>query len=168
MAAITLQGNPLNTCGELPAVGSTAPNSSLIKGDLTEATISSWSGKKILNIFPSVDTPVCATSVRTFHEQAANLDGVTVINVSQDLPFAQKRFCGSEGIENATNASGFRTTFADDFGVRITNGALAGLCARAIVVVDENNRVLHSELVPEIAQEPNYAAAFNACKVAAR
>jgi thiol peroxidase len=140
----------------------------LIKPDLTEAPISSWPGKKILNIFPSIDTPVCAASVRTFHERAAQYDGVTVINVSKDLPFAQKRFCASEGIENAANASCFRSSFADDFGVRITGGALTGLCARAVVVVDEHNQVLHSELVPEISHEPNYEAALSACKVAAR
>lgn len=167
MATITLKGNPCQTSGNLPAKGAPAPDSLLIKTDLSEAKVSAWAGKKILNIFPSIDTPVCATSVRKFHENAAKLTGVTVINVSVDLPFAQKRFCGAEGIENATIASAFRTTFAKDYGVSITSGPLTGLCARAIVVLDEKNRVLHAELVPEIAQEPNYEAAMNACKVRA-
>ena len=167
MASITLQGNEFNTCGELPAVGSKAPNSDLIRDDLSDAMVTAWFGKKILNIFPSIDTPTCATAVRTFHEKAAHLADVTVNNISYDLPFAQKRFCGSEGIENALNASCWRTSFAEDFGVRIIDGPLEGLCARAIVVVDENNKVLHTELVPEIADEPNYEAALNACKVSA-
>ena len=137
-------------------------------GAISRATssseVSGFQGKKILNIFPSIDTPVCATSVRTFHERAGSMKGVTVINISADLPFAQKRFCGAEGIENATCASTFRSSFGKDYGVEITDGPLKGLLARAIVVLDATNKVVHSELVPEIAQEPNYDAALKAAK----
>jgi thiol peroxidase len=164
MAKITLKGNPINTSGTLPAAGKAAPDSTLLKADLSESKVSGFQGKKILNIFPSIDTPVCATSVRTFHERAGSMKGVTVINISADLPFAQKRFCGAEGIENATCASTFRSSFGKDYGVEITDGPLKGLMARAIVVLDATNKVVHSELVPEIAQEPNYDAALNAAK----
>lgn len=161
MATITLKGNPLHTSGDLPSVGSTAPDFTLVKTDLSEAKLSSYKGKKILNIFPSVDTPVCAMSVRKFHERAAKIEGVTVLNISADLPFAHKRFCASEGIANAEGLSTFRSgEFAERYGVRMTDGPFTGLLARAVVVVDESNRVVHAELVPEIAQEPNYDAAL--------
>lgn len=162
MATITLKGNAIATAGSLPAVGSTAPDFSLVRNDLSEATLETFAGKKkILSIFPSVDTPVCAASVRAFNEKAAGLDAV-ILNISADLPFAQKRFCGAEGIENCETLSSFRSSFADDYGVVITDPPLNGLCSRAIVVLDENNKVVYAEQVPEIAQEPNYDAAIAA------
>jgi len=159
MATITLKGNPIRTSGELPAQGSAAPDFSLLKGDLSRASLSSFPGKKVLNIFPSIDTPVCQTSVRKFNKIAAD-KGVTVLNISEDLPFAQKRFCGAEGIDKCESLSAFRTSFGKDYGVEISEGPFAGLTARAVVVLDENNKVIHAELVPEIAQEPNYDAAI--------
>lgn len=162
MAQITLRGNPLNTVGELPAVGSKAPGFTLIGTDLGEITDQQYRGKSVLlNIFPSIDTPVCATSVRTFNERAAS-SGATVLCVSKDLPFAQKRFCGAEGIENVITASAFRSSFGEDYGVTIADGPMAGLLARAIVVINANGEVAYTELVPEIGQEPNYDAALNA------
>lgn len=163
MATVTLRGNPLQTSGELPAVGSPAPSFSLVGGNLSEVTSESLAGKKVvLNIFPSLDTAVCATSVRTFNERAAGLDNTVVLCVSQDLPFAASRFCGAEGIENVTTGSAFRSDFAEAYGVRLEDGPLAGLTARAVVVIDENGTVVHTELVPEIAQEPDYDAALGA------
>jgi thioredoxin-dependent peroxiredoxin len=160
MAQITLRGNQINTSGELPAVGSPAPAFTLTGTDLGEVSSSQFSGV-VLNIFPSVDTPVCATSVRTFNERAAG-GGVAVLNVSNDLPFAQKRFCGAEGIENVTTASAFRDKFGEDYGVTIVDGPMAGLLARAIVVIGADGNVVYTELVPEIAQEPDYDAALAA------
>jgi thiol peroxidase len=162
MATITFKGNPIHTSGELPAVGSTAPDFSLVKTNLAEAKLSSYQGKKILNIFPSIDTPVCATSLRKFHEQAAKLSGVTVLNISADLPFAYTRFCAAEGIANAEGLSTFRSDFAAQYGVKMVDGPLAGLLSRAVLVLDERNKVIHAEQVPEIAQEPNYGAALAA------
>lgn len=163
MATVTLRGNPINVAGELPAVGSKAPGFSLIGKDLAPLTDGSLSGKKVvLNIFPSIDTPTCATSVRTFNERAAGRDDAVVLCISEDLPFAQNRFCGAEGIENCMTASGFRNDFADAYGVRMSDGPLAGLMARAVVVLDADGTVVHTELVPEIAQEPNYDAALGA------
>lgn len=162
MAQITLRGNPINTVGELPAVGSKAPGFSLVGGDLAAVTSEQFAGKPVvLNIFPSIDTPVCATSVRTFNERAAGA-GATVVNVSKDLPFAQARFCGAEGIENVKTASAFRDSFGEDYGVTLTDGPMAGLLARAIVVIGADGNVAYTELVPEIAQEPNYDAALAA------
>ena len=163
MAQITLGGNPINTVGELPAVGSPAPGFTLTGTDMGAVTNDQFSGKPLLlNIFPSVDTPVCATSVRTFNERAA-ATGVAVLCVSNDLPFAQKRFCGAEGIENVTTASGFRdSSFGTDFGITMADGAFAGLLGRAVVVVGADGNVVYSELVSEIAQEPNYDAALAA------
>lgn len=162
MAQITLGGNPINTVGELPAVGSPAPGFSLTGNDMSAVTDEQFSGKPLLlNIFPSVDTPVCAASVRTFNERAA-ATGVTVLCVSNDLPFAQKRFCGAEDIENVTTASGFRDSFGADYGVTIADGPFAGLLGRAVVVIGADGNVTYSELVPEIAQEPNYDAALAA------
>ncbi len=160
MATITLKGNPIHTSGNLPAVGSRAPDFTLVKTDLSEATLASYPGKKVLNVFPSLDTSVCAMSVRTFNERAGERPGVRVLNVSADLPFAHKRFCTAEGIANVENLSAFRSSFADDYGLRITDGPLEGLCSRAVLVLDEQNRVLYAEQVPEIAQEPDYGAAL--------
>jgi thioredoxin-dependent peroxiredoxin len=164
MAQTALRGNPVNTSGELPAVGAAAPAFTLTKKDLSSISSADLAGQNVvLNIFPSIDTATCATSVRTFNEKAAGLGNTTVLCVSADLPFAQGRFCGAEGIENVTTASTFKNPeFLTDFGVGMVDGPLAGLCARAVVVVDGSGQVLHHELVPEIAQEPDYDAALGA------
>jgi thiol peroxidase len=162
MATITFKGNTIHTSGSLPGVGSKAPDISLTKGDLSEAPISSFPGKKVLNIFPSIDTGICAKSVRTFNEKAAGREGVSVLNISMDLPFAMKRFCVAERIEGAVTLSAFRSTFPTDYGLRIEEGGFRNLCARAVVVLGADNTVLYTELVPEIAQEPNYDAALAA------
>ena len=160
MAQITLRGNPIHTVGELPAVGSPAPAFHLTGSDLGPVSSELFSGKPVvLNIFPSVDTPVCATSVLTFNERAAR-GGMSVVCVSKDLPFALSRFCGAEGIENVKTASAFRDSFGEDYGVTITDGPMAGLLARAIVVIGADGKVAYTELVPEIAQEPDYDAAL--------
>lgn len=161
MAQTALRGNPVNTSGDLPAVGSAAPAFSLTKGDLSPLSSGDLAGQNVvLNIFPSVDTPTCATSVRTFNERAAEMDNTTVVCVSADLPFAQGRFCGAEGIENVTTASTFKNAeFLADYGVGMVDGPLEGLCARAVVVIDSAGNVVHNELVGEIADEPNYDAA---------
>ena len=162
MAQITLRGNPINTVGELPSVGSPAPAFTLTGTDLGEVTSEQFRGKSVvLNIFPSVDTPVCGTSVRTFNERAA-AGGATVVCVSNDLPFAQKRFCGAEGIENVTTGSAFRDSFGADYGITIADGPMAGLLGRAVVVVGSDGNVAYTELVPEIGQEPDYDAALAA------
>jgi thioredoxin-dependent peroxiredoxin len=162
MAQITMRGNPINTSGELPAVGTPAPDFTLTGTDLGSVSSDQFRGKPVLlNVFPSVDTPVCATSVRTFNERAADT-GFSVLCVSNDLPFAQKRFCGAEDIENVTTASAFRDSFGTDYGVTITDGPFAGLLARAVVVIGADGNVVYSELVPEIATEPNYDAALAA------
>ena len=161
MAEITLGGNAVHTSGELPQKGAKAPAFELIKSDLAPVSSDDLSGQRVvLNIFPSIDTAVCASSVRTFNERAADLDDTTVVCVSADLPFAAARFCGAEGIENVVTGSTFRSSFLDDYGVRMTDGKLAGVAARAVVVLDGDGTVLHSELVPEIAQEPDYDAAI--------
>ena len=163
MAEITLRGNPIHTVGELPAVGAPAPAFKLTGGSLNDVTLDDFAGKTlILNIFPSVDTGVCAASVRAFNQHAAGRDDAAVLNVSADLPFAQARFCGAEGIENVTSASVFRSSFGDDYGVAISDGPMAGLMSRAVVVVDPSGTVTYTEQVPEIAQEPNYDAALAA------
>ena len=162
-----MRGNPINTAGELPAVGSPAPAFALTGGDLQPVSSEQFHGKSVLlNIFPSVDTPVCATSVRTFNERAA-AGGLSVLCVSKDLPFAQGRFCGAESIENVKTASAFRDSFGDDYGVTIVDGPFAGLLARAVVVIDADGNVAYSELVPEIANEPNYDAALAALSASA-
>jgi thioredoxin-dependent peroxiredoxin len=161
MATITLKGNPIHTSGELPAKGSAAPDFTLTKSDLSRVNLQSFPGKKVLNIFPSVDTPVCATSVRKFNEHVSQ-KGITVLNISEDLPFAHTRFCAAEGLKQVEALSAFRSSFAKDYGVEITDGPLAGLAARSVVVLDESNKVVYTELVPEIAQEPNYDAAIAA------
>lgn len=161
MATVTLGGNPNETVGDLPAVGSQAPKYSLVQGDLSDLTSDSLEGKRvILNIFPSIDTPTCATSVRTFNQKAAALDNTLVVCIAADLPFAMTRFCGAEGIENVKVGSTFRSTFGTDYGVTLTSGPLTGLLSRAVVVVDETGKVLHAEQVAEIADEPNYDAAL--------
>ena len=163
MATVTLKGNPFNTNGTLPASGTSAPNFNLVKTDLSEVSTSSLAGKRIvLNIFPSVDTPTCAQSVRTFNAQASALDNTVVVCASHDLPFALARFCGAEGLNNVIPASAFRSNFAADFGVKMVDGPLAGLTARAVVVLGTDGKVLHTELVSEIANEPNYDAALKA------
>jgi thiol peroxidase len=161
MAKITLKGNPVNTTGELPKIGTTAPEFKLTKLDLSEINLGSFAGKKkVLNIFPSIDTGTCALSVKHFNKDAANVKNTVVINVSADLPFAQKRFCGAEGITNAETLSSFRSTFAKDYGLQLQDGPLAGLCSRAVIVLDENNKVLYTEQVADIVNEPNYDAAM--------
>ena len=167
MAQITMRGNPINTVGELPAVGSSAPAFTLTGSDLSPVSSEQFHDKPVLlNIFPSVDTPVCATSVRTFNERAA-AGGVSVLCVSNDLPFAQARFCGAEGIENVKSASAFRDSFGQDYGVTIADGPFAGLLARAVVVIGADGNVTYAELVPEIANEPNYDAALAALSASA-
>ena len=161
MATVTLKGNPFHTNGDLPATGSKAPAFSLVKTDLSEVSASSLAGKRIvLNIFPSVDTPTCAQSVRTFNAQASSLNNTVVVCASQDLPFALARFCGAEGLNNVIPASAFRSSFGADYGVKLVDGPLAGLTARAVVVLDTDGKVLHTELVSEVAHEPNYDAAL--------
>ena len=163
MAEVTLGGNPVHTSGELPAIGSAAPAFTLVGSDLGSVSNADFEGKNVvLNIFPSIDTPTCATSVRTFNERAAGLDDTAVLCVSADLPFAMGRFCGAEGIENVSTASTFRSSFGSDFGVTLADGPLAGVLARAVVVVGADGTVKHAELVPEIAHEPDYDAALGA------
>ena len=164
MATVTLKGNPVEVAGTLPAKGGAAPALQLTNGDLADVSLENFSGKrKILNIFPSVDTPTCATSVRQFNTKASQLKNTVVLCISADLPFAQSRFCGAEGLDNVQTLSTMRgREFMKDYGVAIESGPIAGLTARAVVVLDENNRVLHSELVSEIKNEPNYDAALAA------
>jgi thiol peroxidase len=162
MALITLKGNPINTIGDLPSVGSDAPSFAAVKTDLAECTLAELAGKKVvLNIFPSIDTGVCAASTRRFNKEAGSLENTTVVCVSADLPFALDRFCGAEGLENVVPVSTFRNPeFGTDYGVKIIDGPLAGLLSRAVVVIDEAGKVIYAEQVPEIAQEPNYEAAM--------
>ena len=162
MAQVTRRGSPVQISGELPKVGSKAPAFKLVGGDLSDVTLETFAGKrKVLNIFPSVDTPTCATSVRKFNAQANDLNNPVVLCISADLPFAQARFCGAEGLENVKNLSTMRgADFMQAYGVAIADGPMVGLTTRAVVVLDENDNVLHSELVPEIGQEPNYEAAL--------
>jgi thioredoxin-dependent peroxiredoxin len=164
MARITLKGKPITTCGTLPVKGSKAPDFTLTKADLSDVSLSSLAGKKIvLNIFPSIDTSVCAMSVRRFNAEAGKLENTLVLCISADLPFATTRFCGTEGLRNVVTLSTFRhPEFGDVYGVRIVDGTMAGLMSRAIVVIDEKGSVVYTEQVPEIAQEPNYAAALKA------
>lgn len=164
MAEITLQGNPIHTNGELPAVGSVAPDFKLTTKDLEDVGLDHFAGKhKVLSIVPSLDTGVCATSTKKFDALVASRDDVVVLVVSADLPFAQTRFCGAEGLERVHTLAIMRSkNFAKDYGVLIQDGPLAGITARAVVVLDAGNKVLHTEMVPEIGQEPNYDAAFAA------
>lgn len=164
MAQITLQGNPINTIGNLPKVGSQAPEFTMVKNDLSVGSLADYKGKKVvLNIFPSLDTGTCAASVRKFNQEASNLENTVVLCISKDLPFAQARFCGAEGLENVHNFSDFRTgEFGKNYGVEITDGPLAGLESRAVVVVNEEGKVTYTEQVPEIVDEPNYESAIAA------
>lgn len=164
MAQITLKGNPVNTSGNLPEKGSMAPGFSLVKSDLGTLSLSELKGKKIiLNIFPSLDTSVCASSVRKFNQMAAGMNNTVVLAISKDLPFAHGRFCSVEGISNVTTLSGFRDrSFGKVYGVNITDGPMAGLYARSVVVVDESGKVIYTQLVPEITQEPDYESALKA------
>ncbi len=166
MAEFMLKGNTFNTIGKLPAVGADAPSCILVGADLSEIDLSSYSGKRVvLNIFPSIDTAVCAASVRRFNEEAGKLENTAVVCVSGDLPFAHGRFCGAEGLENVVSCSDFRDgAFGRAYGVRIIDGPLQGLCARSIVVVNEEGNVVYTELCPETVEEPNYDAALAALK----
>lgn len=159
MATITLKGNPIHTAGELPKIGSTAPSFVLTGSDLSDVTLDKFVGKsKLLNIFPSLDTSVCATAVRRFHEELSKAKELVILNISADLPFAQARFCASEGIDQAVSLSAFRSSFGQEYGVEIIDGPLRNLLSRAVILLDANNRVVYTEQVPEIAQEPNYEA----------
>jgi thiol peroxidase len=166
MATVTFKGNPVSTCGKIPEPGEDAPDCTLVKTDLSDLTFSDLKGQKVvLNIFPSIDTPVCAASVRRFNEAAASSEKTTVLCISVDLPFAHARFCGAEGLDDVVSLSAFRNAaFGDKYGVTITDGPLAGLFARAVVVVGEDGNVIYSQLVPEIADEPDYDAALAALK----
>ncbi len=166
MANITLQGNPINTIGELPKVGSKLQDFELVKNDLSKVSLKDFEGSKlVLNIFPSLDTGVCAASVRNFNKEAANLENTKVLCISRDLPFAQGRFCGAEGIENAVTLSDFNTgKFGKDYGLEIANGPLAGVHSRVVIVANEKGEIVYTEQVPEITSEPNYEAALAAIK----
>jgi len=166
MAEVTLRGNPIHTNGDLPAVGAKAPDFKLTTGELKDVSLADYKGKKkILNIVPSLDTPTCATSTRKFNQQASSLPNTVVLVVSADLPFAAKRFCTTEGLANVQPLSPMRTNaFAKDYGVLIQDGPLAGITARAVVVVDENDKVVYRELVREIGNEPDYDSALKAVK----
>jgi thiol peroxidase len=165
MAEITFRGNPIHTVGDLPAVGSPAPDFTVTGADLGDVSLGDFAGQNlVISIFPSIDTQVCATSVRTFNERAAALEGTTVLNVSADLPFALGRFCGAEGIADVKTASTFRSDFGSTYGVKVGEGPLAGLMSRAVVVVDGDGVVTYTEQVPEIGQEPDYDAALAALK----
>ena len=164
MATVTLQGNSITTSGELPAVGTTAPGFTLVKQDLSETSLTDYSGKKvILNIFPSIDTGTCQMSVRTFNEKTPALDNTVVLCISADLPFAHGRFCGAEGIDNVITASCFRSpAFGQDYGITFDSGPLTGLLARSVVVIGADGKVAYTELVSEVVNEPNYDAALAA------
>jgi thiol peroxidase len=162
MTSITLEGNEIHTVGELPTAGSDAPAFNLTNSELGDASLSDYSGKKVvMNIFPSIDTGVCAQSTRKFNETANNYENTVVLCISADLPFALSRFCGAEGLDNVVTLSTFRSPeFGDDYGVRITDGPIKGLMSRAVVVIDENKQVIYAEQIPEITQEPDYKAAL--------
>ena len=164
MAQVTFQGTPVNTTGDLPTVGQDAPDFILTKTDMNDVSLADYKGKKlVLNIFPSVDTPVCAASVRRFNDEAGKLENTEVLCISRDLPFAHARFCGAEGLESVISASELRShDFGNVYGIRIIDSALAGLFARAIVVIDEAGKVCYTQLVPEIADEPDYQKAIDA------
>jgi thiol peroxidase len=164
MASITLKGNPVHTSGELPQVGSMAPNFKVTGAALNDITLSDFSGKRlVLNIFPSIDTGICAASARYFNAAASKLENTVVLNVSKDLPFAQKRFCAAEGLENVVNGSEYKDNgFSSNYAVMMVSGGMSGLFSRAVVVIDETGKVIYTEQVPEIAQEPDYEKALAA------
>lgn len=163
MATITFLGKPLNTSGDLPAVGSKAPDFSLVSTELVDVTLAKYSGKrKVLNIVPSLDTPTCAASTRKFNQKASHLDNTVVLVVSADLPFAQSRFCETEGLKDVIPLSTFRSDFAEAYGVKIVDTLLAGLTARAVIIIDENDQVSYTQLVHDVAQEPDYESALAA------
>ncbi|HIJ83544.1 MAG: tpx thiol peroxidase (atypical 2-Cys peroxiredoxin) [Magnetococcales bacterium] len=164
MANIKLKGNAIHTCGNLPAVGVAAPDFNLTKTDLSDVSLKDFAGKKVvLNIFPSIDTPVCAASVRRFNEAASKLSNTVVLCISLDLPFAHSRFCGAEGLNNVISVTELRTRgFGEVYGVRVVDGPLAGLFSRAIVIIDAMGKVSYTEQVPEITQEPDYSKALAA------
>ena len=165
MAQITLKGNAVQTIGDLPENGLTVKDFALVNDKLEEKVLSDYDGKKkIFNIFPSIDTGICAASARKFNENAGDLENTVVINVSKDLPFALGRFCAAEGLDHVETLSDFRGSFGDDFGVTITDGPMKGLLSRAVIVTDENNHIIYSEQVPEITTEPDYDSALNAVK----
>lgn len=166
MATITLKGNPVHTTGELPKAGSQALDFELVKTDLSRVSLADFKGNRlILNVFPSIDTPTCAMSVRTFNKNASDLENTKVLCISRDLPFAQARFCGAEGIENVISLSDFENgKFGQDYGLNITDSPLKGLHSRAIVVIDQNGKVVYTEQVSEIADEPNYQKVFEVLK----
>ena len=165
MADITLKGNPIHSIGELPELGLTVKDFALVNEKLEVKTLSDYDGKKkIFNIFPSIDTGICAASARKFNKEAGALENTVVINVSKDLPFALGRFCAAEGLDHVETLSDFRGTFGDDYGVKISDSPMAGLLSRAVIVTDEDGKVLYTEQVPEIAQEPDYAKALEALK----
>lgn len=163
MAFITLSSEPVTTIGELPAVGEQAPAFELVGSEMNNVTLDDFAGKRVvLNIFPSLDTGICATSVRKFNELAAGLEDTVVLSVSKDLPYAHNRFCTDEGIENVVSTSAFRSSFGDDYGVTMTDGKQKGLLARSIVVLDKSGKVIYNQQVPEIKTEPDYEAAIAA------
>lgn len=165
MADITLHGNPVKTIGNLPEVGSTIKDFKLVNVDLKDKSNQDYTGKrKIFNVFPSIDTGVCQAAARKFNEEASQLENTVVINVSKDLPFALNRFCAAEGLDNVESLSDFRGNFGQDFGVLIQDSPMAGLLSRAVIVTDENGKVLYTEQVSEIAEEPNYKKAIDAVK----
>jgi len=165
MSTITFKGNPIQTIGNLPEVGKDAQEFTMVSGDLSEKNLADYTGKRVvLNIFPSIDTGICAASARKFNEEASNLDNTVVINVSRDLPFALSRFCAAEGLNNVETLSDFRGNFGEDYGVTLSDSPLKGLLSRAVVVLDEKAKVIYTEQVPEIGQEPNYEAAIASLK----
>ncbi|EKB55826.1 thiol peroxidase [Bergeyella zoohelcum] len=165
MANITLKGNAISTKGELPTIGSELKNFTLVNDKLEDKNLNDYKGKKLIfNIFPSIDTGVCAASARKFNQEASSVENTIILNVSKDLPFALGRFCAAEGLDQVETLSDFRGSFGDDFGVTIENGPLAGLMSRAIIVTNEEGKVIYTEQVPEITQEPDYEKALNAVK----
>ncbi|MBN2668606.1 MAG: thiol peroxidase [Bacteroidales bacterium] len=165
MAKITLKGNSINTSGNLPEVGSNAKNFNLVAADLSVKSLNDFAGHKlVLNIFPSLDTGTCAASVRRFNKEASNLDNTKVLCISKDLPFAQARFCGAEGLDNVITLSDFRTDFTKQYGLEIADGPLAGLASRVVIILDESGKVVYTQQVPEIVDEPNYDEALSILK----
>ncbi|WP_300497084.1 thiol peroxidase [uncultured Methylophaga sp.] len=162
MATVTLKGNPFETVGNLPKVGDKAPDFSVVKDDLSDLNLNDISGRTVLNIFPSIDTDTCAMSVRQFNQKATAFDNTTVVCISKDLPFALARFCGAEGLDKVEVGSAFRSSFGEDYGVTVKTGPLKGLLSRAVIVIDENGKVIYTQQVAETADEPDYDAALNA------